>query len=300
MKRVYIIGSINMDMVIAASRLPQMGETIHGGEIFTNPGGKGANQAVAAQKLGGNVRFCARVGEDEFGEALIKRLQSYGVSTENVRPVPGVSSGVAAITVVGGDNCIVLGAGANAQIDEGAAEEFLQSAEAGDLLLTQLEIGAPAVLAALRCAKQKGMITVLNPAPAQGFREEYLQYVDILIPNETEAQTLGGGSDPEAGIAALCSRVPTVIVTLGGSGCMLCTGKERTVIPCPKVKVVDTTAAGDTFCGALCARLSRGESLKQAIPFALHAASLTVSRNGAQQSIPCEQEVLKFMGANAD
>lgn len=290
MKKIFIIGSINMDLVISAECLPQMGETIHGYGFFTNPGGKGANQAVAARKLGGDVRFCACVGNDEFGTILTNVLKGYGVDTRYVNRVEG-PSGCAVITVVNGDNCIVLGAGANAKLQASMAEDCLKEANEGDILLVQLEIDHGIVLHALKLAKEKGMITILNPAPAQGFCKEFLNYTDILIPNETEAATLSGKQNFEEGVRALCEKVGMVIVTLGSKGSVLCRRNERVSYPCPKVKAVDTTAAGDTFCGALAARLSRGESVEEAICFAHEAASITVTRKGAQQSIPYESEI---------
>ena len=204
-------------------------------------------------------------------------------------------SGVAVITVVDGDNCIVLGAGANANMDISKAEQCLREAEAGDILLAQLEIDSDAVLFALRRAKEKGMTTILNPAPAKGFRAEFLPYVDYLVPNETETMELSGRENFEEAVDALCGKVKTIIVTLGGQGCLYCKGGERIRIPCPKVRAVDTTAAGDTFCGALAARLSAGEDERAAVSYALAAASLAVTKQGAQRSIPFEREVREFL-----
>lgn len=294
MKKVFIVGSINMDLVIASDRLPLMGETIHGRDFFTNPGGKGANQAVAVQKSGGDARFCACVGNDDFGDILIGGLKACGVDTRFVTR-ENAPSGVAVITVVDGDNCIVLGAGANAHMDISKAERCLCEADAGDILLVQLEIDSDAVLFALRRAKEKGMTTILNPAPAKGFRAEFLPYVDYLVPNETETAELSGRENFEEAVDALCGKVKTLIVTLGGQGCLYCKGGERIRIPCPKVRAVDTTAAGDTFCGALAARLSAGEDERAAVSYALAAASLAVTKQGAQQSIPFERKVREFL-----
>ncbi len=290
MKKVFVIGSVNMDLVISSDRLPLIGETIHGRDFFTNPGGKGANQAVAARKLGGDVRFCTCVGEDDFGNILTDVLKGYGVDTRYVNKVQG-PSGCAVITVVNGDNCIILGAGSNAKLDAEKVDECLLEAEEGDILLVQLEISHNAVMHALKSAKEKGMVTILNPAPAQGLKKELLDYTDILIPNETEAMELSGKDNFEEGIEELCKKVDTVIVTIGSRGSIYCHKNERVNYACPKVKAVDTTAAGDTFCGALAARLSLGESMNSAIKFAHHAASLTVTKKGAQQSIPYESEV---------
>lgn len=290
-KKVFVVGSVNMDLVISSERLPLIGETIHGKDFFTNPGGKGANQAVAARKLGADVRFCTCVGEDDFGTILTDVLKGYGVDTRYVKRVEG-PSGCAVITVVNGDNCIILGAGSNAKLDDKKVDVCLEEAEAGDIMLIQLEINHQTVLHALKMAKEKGMITVLNPAPAQGLKKEFLDYTDILIPNETEAVALGGKENLQDSVEELCKKVDTVIVTVGSKGSIYCHKNERVNYACPKVKAVDTTAAGDTFCGALCARLSMGYSIDEAIKFAHQAASLTVTKKGAQQSIPYEKDVL--------
>lgn len=291
---IYVLGSINMDMVARVPHMPVGGETLTADKYYVNPGGKGANQAVAVQKSGGDARFCACVGNDDFGDILIGGLKACGVDTRFVTR-EDAPSGVAVITVVDGDNCIVLGAGANAHMDISKAEQCLREAEVGDILLVQLEIDSDAVLFALRRAKEKGMTTILNPAPAKGFRAEFLPYVDYLVPNETETAELSGRENFEEAVDALCGKVKTLIVTLGGQGCLYCKGGERIRVPCPKVRVVDTTAAGDTFCGALAARLSAREDERAAVSYALAAASLAVTKQGAQQSIPFEREVREFL-----
>lgn len=296
MRRVYIIGSINTDLVIGAQRLPRMGETVHGTDFFINAGGKGANQAVAAAKLGADVRFCARVGADLFGRDLRAGLERQGVDTRFVREAAGCSSGVALITVVDGNNCIVLSAGANAALGKDAAAECLAEAEKGDILLLQMEISPETVLYALREGKRRGMTVLLNPAPAANVTDELIRACDVLIPNETEAMLLAEESGVAAAAEKLSLRCPHVIVTAGEHGCLLAESGRVTPFSCPKVQTVDTTAAGDTFCGALAVRLARGDALTGAIGFALRAASLAVTRRGAQCSIPTEEEVLAFGG----
>lgn len=292
MNRVFVLGSMNMDMVMQAERMPLAGETIRGAGFFLNAGGKGANQAVAVKRSGGALKFCACVGDDVFGERLVNTLREYGVDTENVRTISGTNSGLAQITVVNGDNRIILYGGANESLDTEAAEKFLAEAAKGDIFLTQLEIAPAVVLASLKTAKERGMRTILNPAPAQNFRREMLKFTDILIPNETEAMYISGKTDIEEAALALSERVKEVIVTVGDKGCICSNGGTVSVCPCPQVRAVDTTAAGDTFCGAFAARLGRGYSMEEAVGYALKAASLAVTKRGALQSIPSETEVL--------
>lgn len=292
MNKIFVLGSMNMDMVMQAERLPLAGETIRGTGFFLNAGGKGANQAVAVKRSGGALKFCACVGDDVFGERLINTLREYEVDTENVRTIDGTSSGLAQITVVNGDNRIILYGGANECLDAEVAERFLAEAAKGDIFLTQMETAPAVVLRSLETAKERGMQTILNPAPAQNFSSEMLKFTDILIPNETEAMSISGKTDIEEAALALSERVKEVIVTVGAKGCICSRGGSVSVCPCPQVRAVDTTAAGDTFCGALAARLGMGYSMEESVGYALKAASLAVTKRGALQSIPSENEVL--------
>ena len=292
MNKIFVLGSMNMDMVMQAERLPLAGETIRGTGFFLNAGGKGANQAVAVKRSGGALKFCACVGDDVFGERLINTLREYEVDTENVRTIDGTSSGLAQITVVNGDNRIILYGGANECVDAEVAERFLAEAAKGDIFLTQMETAPAVVLRSLETAKERGMQTILNPAPAQNFSSEMLKFTDILIPNETEAMSISGKTDIEEAALALSERVKEVIVTVGAKGCICSRGGSVSLHPCPQVRVVDTTAAGDTFCGALAARLGMGYSMEESVGYALKAASLAVTKRGALQSNPSENEVL--------
>lgn len=292
MNKIFVLGSMNMDMVMQAERLPLAGETIRGTGFFLNAGGKGANQAVAVKRSGGALKFCACVGDDVFGERLINTLREYEVDTENVRTIDGTSSGLAQITVVNGDNRIILYGGANECLDAEVAERFLAEAAKGDIFLTQMETAPAVVLRSLETAKARGMQTILNPAPAQNFSSEMLKFTDILIPNETEAMSISGKTDIEEAALALSERVKEVIVTVGDKGCICSRGGSVSLHPCPQVSVVDTTAAGDTFCGAFAARLGKGYSMEESVGYALKAASLAVTKRGALQSIPSENEVL--------
>ena len=292
MNKIFVLGSMNMDMVMQAERLPRAGETIRGTGFFLNAGGKGANQAVAVKRSGGALKFCACVGDDVFGERLINTLREYEVDTENVRTIDGTSSGLAQITVVNGNNRIILYGGANECLDAEGAERFLAEAVKGDIFLTQLETAPAVVLRSLETAKARGMQTILNPAPAQNFSSEMLKFTDILIPNETEAMSISGKTDIEEAALALSERVKEVIVTVGDKGCICSRGGSVSLHPCPQVSVVDTTAAGDTFCGAFAARLGKGYSMEESVGYALKAASLAVTKRGALQSIPSENEVL--------
>lgn len=288
-KTIYIAGSINTDLVIRAPYMPQKGETLKGSGFFTAHGGKGANQAVAAARLGGTVRMCGCVGADLFGEQALSSLRREGIDVTHIRTAEGVPSGTAVIVVVDGDNRILLDSGANACLCEQDIDAFLAEAEAGDIFLTQLENPVGVVGYGLKRAKEKGMYVILNPAPADRGIEKYFPYCDLVVPNETEYAILD-----EDG--ALSSRFGgDLIVTLGGKG-FSCTsaGKTRTV-PCRKVDVVDTTAAGDTFCGGLAVLCAEGAEIVRAAKFGSAAASLACTRQGAQSSVPVRSSVLEFM-----
>ncbi len=286
MKKIFVVGSINTDLVITAPYMPQKGETLTGGGFFTARGGKGANQAVAAARLGGKVHMCACVGDDLFGQEALESLKKDGVDVSCVRVVEKTPTGTAVIVVVDGDNQIILDKGANECLSKEDIDRLLEKATAGDIYLTQLENPIEVVGYGLQKAKEKGLFVILNPAPANKEIAPYLQYCDMVIPNETEMEILGGKQN-------LLGEGRIVIETLGAQGYRICAQEEK-IYPCIQAKAVDTTAAGDTFCGGLCAKLAMGESLEKAAAFGSKAASIACTKSGAQPSIPTAEEVEKF------
>lgn len=285
MKKVIIVGSLNTDLVINAPYAPRGGETLIGSGFMINSGGKGANQACATAKLGGNAYMCGCVGKDSFGKELIDNLKNTGVNTDFVRSVENTPSGVAVIVVTEGENRIIIDSGANGYLSKSDIDSVLEIAKEGDIYLTQLENPIDVIGYGLKRAKEKGLFTVLNPAPANVDILKYASYVDIITPNETESEILGGKE------SLFNMGIKTVITTLGSRGFEIATQKETQIYPCIKIKPVDTTAAGDTACGGLCAKLSMGVSLEEAMKYGSKAASIACTKSGAQKSIPSAKEV---------
>ena len=296
---IFVVGSLNMDFVVQVGKLPAPGETVRGSDFVTVPGGKGANQACAAGNLGGRTAMIGRVGDDVFGEQLRASLARAGVSTAAVPATSGVATGVALIFVEkGGQNVIVIAAGANGMLSVSDVEQALGDASGGYLLL-QLESPQETVERAAALARRIGMRVILDPAPARALPDLLLRSVDILTPNETEALILLGRparpvslqEAPEVA-RALRERCPgAVILKLGENGAWLEDGKVSRHFPTIKVEAVDATAAGDTFNGALAVALAEGKPMPDAIGFANRAAALSVTRLGAQSSIPTRSEV---------
>ena len=284
MKKIYILGSINTDLVINTPYVPNKGETLMGDGFFTAHGGKGANQAVAAARSGGAVKFCGCVGDDIFGQSALESLQKEDVNCNHVKVMKNTPTGTAMIIVCDGDNRIILDSGANAKISEEQIDAFLSHADKGDIFLTQLENPINMIGYALKRAKEKGMLVVLNPAPANKEIEKYLKYVDVLTPNEGECELLGGKD-------YLSKIVKTLIVTLGDNGFEIIEKKSNMRFPCIKVNAIDTTAAGDTFVGAMLAKYSENGNLMQSACYGSLAASIACTRKGAQPSIPTKKEV---------
>lgn len=291
---VLVIGSLNMDLVAQAERLPRAGETLLGQSFATVPGGKGANQAVAAARLGGQVAMIGCVGADAYGQALRQALVDEGIDCQGVREAEDVATGIAMIVVdASSQNAIVIVAGGNGQLESTDIERFDSLLQAADVVVCQLEIPYPVVAFALQRAHEAGKTVILNPAPVTGpLPSQWLGWIDYLIPNETEAQALTGlavNSVAEAEQAASLLRqagAGKIIVTLGERGVLFADGVQFRHSPGRKVQAVDTTAAGDTFVGGFAAALARGLDESQAIAFGQAAAALSVTRAGAQPSIP--------------
>ena len=293
---IVVVGSSNTDMVVRAPRLPLPGETVSGGAFMTAQGGKGANQAVAAARLGARVTFVCCVGSDRFGDEAIHGFQDEGIVTDYVVRDPDAATGVALIGVdeTRGENAIIVAPGANHRLTEAhivAAGDAIRSADA---LICQLEIPLEAVSRALRNAQEAGVMTILNPAPACSLPDDLLACVTVLTPNAHEAATLAGDDSLSPGDAAraLCRRgVANVIVTLGAEGALWVTPDGETAFPGKTVRAVDTTAAGDCFTGALAVALAEGADFGKAIGFATAAAAISVTREGAQPSLPRREEI---------
>ena len=298
MKKIIVIGSSNVDMVVPHSHLPAPGETILGGEFFMNQGGKGANQAVAIKRLGGNLIFMAKLGNDVLGRQSVGYFKKEGIDTRYIALDEDSASGVALISVDDhAENSIVVASGANMLLNEQDVDKMLEEMCEGDILLMQLEIPLQTVEYAARKAFGKGVKVVLNPAPARSLPKELFRHLYMVTPNRIEAEMLTGikianGADVEKVAEEICAMgVKNVIITLGSKGCLIREEGVSYRIDAFKVAPVGTTAAGDTFNGALCVGLSEGMDLKQAAVMASKASSIAVTRMGAQSSIPYREEL---------
>lgn len=298
MKKIIVIGSSNVDMVVRTSHLPAPGETILGGEFFMNQGGKGANQAVAIKRLGGNLIFMAKLGNDVLGRQSVGYFKKEGIDTRYIALDEDSASGVALISVDDhAENSIVVASGANMLLNEQDVDKMLEEMCEGDILLMQLEIPLQTVEYAARKAFGKGVKVVLNPAPARSLPKELFRHLYMVTPNRIEAEMLTGikianDADVEKVAEEICAMgIKNVIITLGSKGCLIREEGVSYRIDAFKVEPVDTTAAGDTFNGALCVGLSEGMDLKQAAVMASKASSIAVTRMGAQSSIPYREEL---------
>lgn len=298
MKKIIVIGSSNVDMVVRTSHLPAPGETILGGEFFMNQGGKGANQAVAIKRLGGNLIFMAKLGNDVLGRQSVGYFKKEGIDTRYIALDEDSASGVALISVDDhAENSIVVASGANMLLNEQDVDKMLEEMCEGDILLMQLEIPLQTVEYAARKAFGKGVKVVLNPAPARSLPKELFRHLYMITPNRIEAEMLTGikianDADVEKVAEEICAMgVKNVIITLGSKGCLIREEGVSYRIDAFKVEPIDTTAAGDTFNGALCVGLSEGMDLKQAAVMASKASSIAVTRMGAQSSIPYREEL---------
>lgn len=299
MNEILVVGSLNLDFVINVEHMPVAGETILGDAVALIPGGKGANQAYAVGKLGGVCKMIGAVGEDHYGELLIRNLQSVEVNTQGINVLENKPTGNAFITVNReGDNNIIVVPGANGCLTKAMIDTHMELLKVCSTVILQLEIPLEVVTYVIQLAKELGKRIILDPAPARrDFPEGFFKGIDIVKPNETELQMLIGrklsGTEEmiDGAKELILSGVKTVIVTLGGEGCLLVNSEGHQYFPARKVTVVDTTAAGDSFTAALAVALEKGSSYEEAITFANKVSGMVVTKKGAQTSIPSIQEV---------
>lgn len=301
MANILVVGSINMDLVVRVPHAPAPGETVLGGDFETFPGGKGANQAVASSRMGGDVTMVGRVGKDDFGDTLIQELVENKIKTTFVVKDSAAATGIAMIAVAeNGENLIVVASGANMQVTVADVQKACDLLKNIDLLLVQLECPLKAVTTAIELAHSRHIPVVLNPAPAQPLSEALLAKVDVLTPNEKELMMLSGQDDLERGIQKLRSwGVKNLVVTLGANGARVINETTDQHVAAHRVDAVDTTAAGDAFNGALAVALAEGKSLLEAVRYGVAAGALAATRKGAQPSLPSRDEVEQFMSDEA-
>ena len=295
---IVVVGSSNTDMVVQSAKLPAPGETVLGGDLLMNPGGKGANQAVAAAKLGGDVVFIARVGNDMFGQEAVKGFADVGIDTRFIVKDPDRPSGVALIMVDDkGENSISVALGANGGMTQGDLDAASSIIKGASYVLVQLEIPLPAVSHLVQLANTFHTPVVLNPAPACPLPDELLRGISIITPNASETSLLTGVHITDEDLVRDAARmlrkkeINQVVITLGSRGSYILSDEVDEFVGAPAVSAVDTTAAGDTFNGALVVGLSEGMKLSEAVQFANRAAAISVTRRGAQASVPWRKEV---------
>lgn len=297
---VVVVGSINQDLIVMVPRYPQAGETVLGHGHLTGPGGKGANQAVAASRLGADVAFLGRAGNDPVGRQMRRAMSAAGIDVSGLGLDPDAATGLAIITLDDrGENAIIVSPGANAYFVPGHLEPAAAVLDQAEVTLLQLEIPLDSVR---RAAELAGNLLLLNPAPARPLPAELLAVVDVLIPNQSELGLLAGVPEPRsiddsAAAAARIAGPGAVIVTMGADGALVVTGSGAEHIPTPEVAVVDTTGAGDAFCGALAEALARGERLMDAVSRAVVAGAAATTKIGAQSALPFPQDLEALMGA---
>lgn len=299
--KIVVIGSCNTDMVVNANRLPKPGETVIGNSFKIFHGGKGANQAVAVARSGGKVSFVTKIGDDFYGRQSLENLKNEGVNIDNIITDLVLPTGIALIVVdSNGENSIAVASGANAALKPVHIDEIKGIIENAEYLLMQLEIPVTTVIYAAKIATEKGVRVILNPAPATSVPEELLKYTYAIIPNIVEVEELTNvkivdwDSAKQAADIISSKGVHLVVITLGETGAFLKDGGNYFKVPGYKVDAVDTTAAGDTFCGTFCVGLSEGMSPVEAVKMANKAASIAVSRQGAQSSIPYKNEITNY------
>ena len=295
MKNILVIGSLNMDLVINTDRMPQAGETIHGKGFAHFPGGKGANQASACARAGGNVKMLGKVGDDAYGDILLKNLSQDGVNINGIER-ENISTGVAVITVFNGENSIILDKGANGLVDRDYIDRHIDAIDWADYIIMQYEIPMETVVYVAQIVKSKGKTLIIDPAPMMEAPSELYRMADIILPNETEtAQLVGEGNDDEASVKKMYELgCKNVIMTLGKKGSIYYNGENMINQPAYKVKAIDTTGAGDCFTGSMVAALASDKTMEEALEFASKASAIAVGRRGAQPSFPWKSEVEKW------
>lgn len=302
MKNICVIGSLNMDLVVNVDAMPKPGQTIIGSNFKEVPGGKGANQAVAMARLNGNVSMIGKVGEDGFGQTLINSLKNDKVDTTYIQTTKG-STGVALITVdKNAQNSIVVSPGANFEVKEEDIDNNIKAIENSDIVVLQLETPLNTIKYALNKAKELNKYTILNPAPAVKLDDEIIKNVDLLTPNETELEIISGVSieteeDIQKAAQIMIEKgVKELIVTLGSKGSLYINKEKSMFKKAYKVEAVDTTAAGDSYTGALAVALSQDKGIADAMDFASKVGALSVLKEGAQSSLPTLEDVINFRG----
>lgn len=293
--KVLVVGSLNVDLVSNVSRVPHMGETIYGDGFSINCGGKGANQAIAASKIGAETALIGSVGNDIFGERLISNLKNCNVETRGIKKIDG-SSGIAVITVCDGDNCIIINPGANGETDCGLIDDNTELIEWADIVIMQFEIDMDVVLYTARKAADAGKRVVINPSPICEIPPELFMYTDTMVLNEYEAEILCGWKINKDTVCDAVRKINEmgcrqVIITTGSTGGAFNDGKNIKTFNAYKAKAVDTTAAGDSFMASFCVAEASGKSVEEAVDFAASVASIVVSRKGAAESIPDKTEI---------
>ncbi|MFT2010518.1 ribokinase [Pontibacter sp. 13R65] len=305
--KILVVGSSNTDMVIKSTKLPLPGETVIGGNFFMNPGGKGANQAVAAARLGGQVTFITKVGNDIFGKQALQQFQKETIDNKFIKIDAEYPSGVAIIKVDGrGENCITVAPGSNGRLFPEDIEAALELVESNTLVLIQLEIPVNTVEHVIRKSHEKGLKVLLNPAPARVLTSNLFPLLYLITPNESEAEVLTGVRvvDLETAKRAACKLqelgVLNIILTLGAKGAYLHNATYSGLIPAPEVEAIDSTAAGDCFNGALAVALAENKTMQEAVAFACRASAISVTRMGAQSSIPYRKELEPVTASSKD
>lgn len=301
-KKIVVVGSSNTDMIIQVKKIPKPGETVIGGKFSMAAGGKGANQAIAAVRAGGNVTFVSRIGKDMFGDSSLKNFAKDGLNVDNIIRDSDKPSGVALIFVdAKGENSIAVASGANAKLSSIDIDNLRDVISSANILLMQLEIPMETIEAAAQVAFENNVKIILNPAPTQPLNDNLLKKISVITPNETEIEMLTGvpvknEEDAERAAKILTDKgIGVVIITLGSSGAFVFSNTFKGLVPSYKVKAVDTTAAGDVFNGAFAVALSENKNIKEAVIFANAAAAISVTRLGAQASVPYKKEIYNLL-----